>query len=355
MFEHGGIAQSSVFSRRGDIIDFSANVNSLGVPRWMGKVLKENISCIANYPDPESRELRLSLGKYLGVDENCVAVGNGSAELIYQIVAAIKPKTAVLLSPTFSEYEKALQGHGSKVSFVRLSEENGFEVDLGKVAREARDKDLVFLCNPNNPTGRLIPSARMIPWIKSFKRTKTFIVIDEAFIDWEPGESIAGLVKESTRLVVLRSLTKFFGLAGLRLGYCVMSPALASRMKNIRQPWSVNIFAQKVGKRILEDRDFQKKNRAFLKKERDFLASQFDRFDGLKAYPSSVNFLLLKVDSVDVSRSMQKYLLERGIFVRDCGNFRELDSRFVRVSVLKRKENLCLLEGISSFLERTRT
>jgi len=349
-FLHGGNIKEMAVKfglKESSIIDFSSNVNSLILPVDVKKVIANNVKNISRYPDSESLEFKLALGKHLKVSSKNIIVGNGSTELIYQIAYAFKPKVALTVSPTFSEYEKALLNVGAKIKYLRLKEKNKFNISVKEIIGRMDGIDMVFLCNPNNPTGKIINRDELIFLLKKFKSRKIILVLDEAFIDLVEENSLIDLALNNN-LFVLRSMTKVFGLAGLRLGYAVGGRKLIEKIEDFRQPWTVNVFAQAVGVKLIQNKKFKKMSRDMLLKEREFFRKQLFRIKGLKPYSSQANFILIKINTSLSSKHLQRYLLKRGLLVRDCSNFRGLNDKFIRVAVRGRKENLRLIEELST-------
>jgi len=347
-FEHGGNIYEAKRRLGKEVIDFSANINPLGLPRYIRKLLSGNLGSILHYPDPDAKDLTKQIARYWGISEENVLVGNGSIELIYLIIAAFKPKTALIAAPDFSEYERALTTVRSRLRFLRLTEEEGFGLDLSRV----KASDIFFFSNPHNPTGNIIVNS----CDKIEKLPNKTVVVDEAFMDFADYEEKYTMIKKATRLkniIVLRTFTKFFALPGLRIGYLIAHKDIIGMLKRYQAPWSVNSLAQIVAGSILNDATYMNKTRYLIKKERDFLSREIAKIDGLKPFLSEVNFILVKIEKKEVtSRRLTERLLQKGILIRDCGNFRSLSNRFIRIAVRKRSENQKLVEAIKNILMR---
>ena len=346
-FLHGGNIYAVKRKYAKEVIDFSANINPLGLPANVKKAIYANFDGILHYPDPEAKNITRRIAQYWRVKEENVLVGNGSAELIYLIMHAFRPTTTIIAVPTFSEYERAARCTGSRVSFKRLLKEKNFQLpELNSKSAEA-----LFLCNPNNPTGNLIIEERNV--VKNLPAK--LIIVDEAFMDFLPDEKNYTLIKEAhknKKIVVLRTFTKFFALAGLRIGYLVAHQDVIKKLKAYRIPWSVNAFAQLAAEMILEDREYIRKTRQLIEKERRFLFNEIARIRQLIPYPSVANFLLVKIDKGRInSDSLRKKLLARSILVRDCSNFRSLTDRFIRVAVRNRPENKQLVKALREIFQ----
>ena len=345
-FGHGGNIYQAQRKYKRKFLDFSANINPLGLTSQAKEAIYKNFGSILHYPDPEAKNITRKIAQYWGIKEKNVLVGNGSIEFIYLIMSAFKPKTTLIPIPTFSEYERAARCIKSKINFLRLKEKLRFKLQDTKI----NQADILFLCNPNNPTGNLIlTDYRIIE-----KLPIELIVIDESFMDFLPDEKKYTLIwkaQKNKRIIVLRTFTKFFALAGLRIGYLVAHQSIVNKLRQHKIPWSVNSLAQIAGEIALKDRYYFKATQFIIEKERRFLNTQFKKIKGLKAYPSVANFLLLKIERDKISANdLTKRLLKEGILVRDCTNFRNLNNKFIRVAVRNRKENQKLIVALREIL-----
>ncbi len=344
--DHGGnIYRAREISGK-DILDFSANINPLGLPPHLKNAIRGNLWSILHYPDPDAKDLTRTIAQYWKIDEENVLVGNGSIELIFLTTQALRPKRVLIPSPTFSEYERSAKLVNANITFVRLREKKEFSIGIDHRFADS-GVDSVFLCNPNNPTANLLFKGPE-DILTSFR--SAFIIVDEAFMDFLPDERDHTSVWEATRnerLIVLRTLTKFFALPGLRLGYLVATKKIVKRVRQFKVPWSVNSLAQVAGVTILNDPEFIERTRNLIARERAFLIDEIGRIGGLKPYPSVTNFLLIKIARGGLTSSdLQLRLLNRGILIRNCGNFRGLDNRFFRIAVRTHGENCRLLKNL---------
>lgn len=343
-FSHGGNIYAVKRFFKKEFIDFSANINPLGLPRQVKEALTQNFAEILHYPDPQAQEITCEIARYWGIGEENIILGNGSIELIYLVVSCYNPKTIAIAVPTFSEYERAAKGTNSKIAFLKLNAEESFQF---KIPEDYRRPDIIFLGNPNNPTGNLIledsPAAGNL--------AKELAVVDEAFMDFVPDEKHKTLIQKAARdkkIIVLRTFTKFFALPGLRLGYAISHGKNIKRLKSKQPPWSVNSLAQIAAKSILKDKGYIASSRKFIGKEREFLIGQLKEIPELKIYPSVVNFLLIKIQGKDFTSSLlKKKLIQRGILIRDCANFRGLSNKFIRIAVRSRRENAKLIKALN--------
>ncbi len=341
-FEHGGNIYGIKKKAPGRIIDFSANINPLGLPPEVKRAVCENFNRILHYPDPEAKGITGKISKSWKIKEENILVGNGSIELIYLITSCFKPKTTLIPAPTFSEYERAARTVKSKVKLSRFKERDGFSLNISHIS----SSDMLFFCNPNNPTGNLILKTGRI----SNKFPAKLVVIDEAFMDFLPNQQDYTLIPQaikSKKIIVLRTLTKFFALPGLRIGYLVAHRNIVNKLKQRQVPWSVNSFAQLAAELVLTDKEYIKKTRQLVGKERAFLFTEIAGIKKLNPYPSEANFLLVKVNNAKLTSSLlMRRLIRRGILIRDCANFRGLSNKFIRVAVRSRNENLKLIKAL---------
>ncbi len=342
LYQHGGNIYEIQPQRRGPLLDFSANINPLGIPGRTKQLLSRQVEALVYYPDPAAKALTIRIARYWKVKPENILVGNGSTELIYLILNAFKPATVTLTAPCFSEYERAAILAGCRIRFIPLTEDKDFCFNYQRIKRS----DMLFLCNPNNPTGNLLISdpgeVKNIPVRR--------IVVDEAFMDFVPAEDAHTFIPQATKsrkFICLRTLTKLFALPGLRMGYVVAHSEIIRDLKKYQIPWSVNVLAQAAATHCLSEVAFIRRSRQLIEKERRFLYERLSRMRGLKPYPSATNFLLVKIRQKGLtSLSLKQCLLKKGILIRDCANFRGLDGQFIRVAVRSHKENLCLIQAL---------
>ncbi|RJQ51059.1 MAG: threonine-phosphate decarboxylase [Nitrospiraceae bacterium] len=345
------------------LIDFSASINPLGISGKVKDVIIKNLDGLINYPDPDVKILRENLSEYHGIDPETILCANGSTELIYLIPRALKPKKVLIPAPTFSEYERAckLSSELSVMSY-ELKKENNFEInpdefisamrgDMKAKVKSQKSKveakcDMVFLCNPNNPTGHLLKRKAVLRIAEAARDMKCVLVVDEAFIDFTPEESVIRHVQDNPYLIVLRSMTKFYALTGLRIGYGIFHPGLIYKITAFKEPWTVNNLAQKTAIAALYDSEYADKTQRLIKSEKEFLENSFNKM-GIKYFPSDANFYLLRI--MNGNHIVQK-LRGKGILVRDCSNFKGLDGSYIRVAVKSRKHNRMLLAELQTCL-----
>ena len=330
------------------ILDFSSNINPLGIPISVKKTLKKNFDTIQNYPDLDSSELISSLKKYTHLDKSNLVVGNGAIEIIYNFCFAFLSEKKVLISiPTFQEYETAAKLNNSKISYFKtlnLSE------DMESFILQIPKNGCVFICNPNNPTGKLLSKKHLLRIIQRAQKFSSFVFVDECFIELVPesNESVISYVKKYDNLFVLRSLTKSFGFPGLRVGYAAASKQIVEILNKIKIPWSVNSLAQAAAKISVENKSHLTKSKSVIKKELNYLKNKINKLDDFKCHDSSTNFILIK--TIHDSTQLQKKLLENKILIRDCKNFRGLNNHYFRIAVKSHKDNLKLVKALENII-----
>jgi len=332
-----------------NIIDFSSNISPIGTPSDVKAILKKNLSNIENYPDLNSSEVISSLKKYTCLPKSNLIVGNGAIEIIYNFCFAfLSNKTKVLICiPTFQEYETAAKLNNCKILFF---ETMNLSKNIDYFISQIPKNGCIFLCNPNNPTGKLLSKKQLVLIIKAAKKISSIVFVDECFIEMVPksNESILSYVKKYDNLFVLRSLTKSFGLAGIRIGYAAASKEMIAILQKIKIPWSVNSLAQNAAITALKNNSHLIKSNLIIKKELDFLKNKINQLNGFECYDSSTNFILIKTKHD--STKLQKKLLQHQILIRDCKNFRGLNNHYIRIAVKSHQDNLKLVTALERII-----
>ncbi len=344
LFRHGGAPATD----RGPLLDFSVNVNPLGPPRSVLQALRRELPAIARYPDAACQELTQRLAHEHGVEPAQVVIGNGSNELIHALPRACRPRRAAIAEPTYTEYLRASLLAGAEVVHW-LADGAAFEFE----PFDPGGAELVWLCNPNNPTGGLWPPAeRLAAWIGSQPRTR--FLVDEAFMPLCPAEGQHSLVPQLNtlpNLIVLRSLTKVYALPGLRLGYALASADVAHHLRAQLVPWSVNVLAQVAGLAALDDSAFQARTRRWLLAESGMFPSALTACSAqLDALPSSTTFVLLRLRNC-LTATLVDHLARRGITIRDASNFVGLNDRYVRLALRTARDNQRLIVALRDALQ----
>lgn len=352
-FDHGGTiyaAARQLGCRPAEILDLSASINPLGLSTAVRAACMSALEQLPHYPDPTAQKLTKALAEYYQISTKAIVPANGSTHLIHLLPTAMNGSRALIVAPAFSEYAHALTRHGWQTHYHLLSPADGFRLDLERLVQQLREQTphLLFLCNPANPSGTLHPSAVIPELLTVCHDTGTLLVLDEAFMDFcgEQYSSTAQVVA-SNQGIVLRSLTKFYALAGLRLGCALASPQLAERLRAALPPWEVNTMAQFAGVAALADHQYAAETRELINAERHLLTDSLSRLPGMTLFPSAANYLLIHLSGpLDAPQLYERLLKKHHILLRDCSNFVGLDQQFVRVAVRSRPENERLIEAL---------
>lgn len=339
-----------------EIIDFSASINPLGVPKSVLAGIRDTMKYLHNYPDPDARQFTLSLAKNFGINPESILCGNGSTELIYLVIRALMPERILIPAPTFSEYELAAGDRREIVRYALNAKDNfainpdtfikamaGGSNSLSQKMALPTSVDMVFLCNPNNPTGGILRKSDMLKIADAAKTLKCHLVVDEAFIDFSPDDSLINEVEDNPYLIVLRSLTKFYALSGLRVGYGIFPLKLTDTIKKHKEPWTVNTLAQVAGTEAINDEVYKADTFRVIKNERKTLEDGF-RLLKIDYFPSEANFYLIRMDN---AKDVVDTLGEKGILIRGCSNFRGLDESYARVAVKSNRDNMRLIKELA--------
>ena len=350
--EHGGnIYKMTLDTEKRDFIDFSANINPLGAPEWLRSVVNRELENIVHYPDPDSTSFCQAIATHHGISPKNVVAGNGTAELMYAILRLFTTARIVVPVPSYVDYYHAAQQSGNEVVCFPISAQDGFQLQVEKLAKILNPRDLVIIATPNNPTGILPDPAQIRQLIE--EREDVWFVIDEAFLDFIPGsESLAGRYEN---VITLNSMTKFYALPGLRVGYCTCPQVFKDKIKEIIPPWSVNSIAQAVGVAALKDREFRERSIETVQKLRADFYIELQRIPGLTVYPSQVNYHLCRLSEGEESGLLREKLLAHGIAIRPCANFKGLDGHYFRVAVRNREENSRFIQAISEIYPPQKT
>ncbi len=307
-------------------LDFSVNTNPLGINKRIKEAALSAADKYGVYPGAEYTDLKSAIARYEGVKPDNIAVSNGASEMIFAAVRAVMPKKALLIAPTFSEYERALLSAGCEIDYYALKEENDFET--GADILDVLDNyDMTFICNPNNPTGRLCNGDIM----DKMAQSKCVCIADECFLDFTDGTSVKG------KMPVIRAFTKTHAMAGLRLWYMIADEDFTEKINANLPAWNISAPAAAAGIAATEQREYVAKAKQLIKTEREYLRTELTRL-GFKVFPSDANFLLIKG-----KEGIGEKLLSRGIFIRECANFRGLDTHYYRIAVKTHAENEMLI------------
>lgn len=336
MHKHGG----DIYTHK-NVIDFSANINFRGMPEAVQQAAREAVELCGNYPDTECRALREAISQREQVAAEQVICGNGAAELIFSLVMAKKPRKALLLAPTFYEYEQALRTVDCQLQTYQLREEYGFGIQEDFLDCIEEGTHMVFLCNPNNPTGVLTEPDFLLRVLRRCEACGALLVVDECFNDFLEEPEYYSMKQQlcgSRQLFILKAFTKMYAMAGLRLGYGLCSDReLLETLGKMRQPWSVSIPAQAAGIAAAQEVGFAEESKEQIKEEGKFLKEKFAEM-GYPIIGSAANYIFFKGPE-----DLHESCLHRGILIRDCSNYEGLGSGWYRIAVKSRQENRKLL------------
>ncbi len=337
---HGG----DIYSREIEY-DFSANINPLGMPESVKSALINGIEKFERYPDINCTELKNAVAVHENISPEKIVFGNGAADLIDRIVQFLKPRKALITAPTFSEYERALTSVGCEVEYFYTDEKNDFEI-TDSILDSIYGKDIIFICNPNNPTGNLIDN-NVFQKIKDISRKKKIhLVIDECFMDFVDKSCLYRSKARDKNIIILKAFTKIYAMAGLRLGYMLCGDEMIVRgVENTGQCWSVSVPAQLAGAAALKESGYIEKTLQIIKTEREYLTAELKKF-GFKVYPSEANFILFKTDI-----QLDKMLLKKKTAIRNCENYVNLESGYFRTAVRNHDENTLLISEIQEVMK----
>ncbi|SOC43077.1 L-threonine O-3-phosphate decarboxylase [Ureibacillus acetophenoni] len=347
---HGGqpekIKQLLNINMERKLLDFSANLNPLGPPSWLKATLDDNYEKITRYPDPSYSNSILTIANHEGVEQDNVLLTNGGAEAIFLVAKYFENKKTMIVHPTFSEYERACKHYHIDVEDIFYEQENDFNLQITLISEKLKEKDVLFLCRPNNPTGTVVAEEDLQLLLEEGKKTETFIVVDEAFVDFllPPTTNLSTWLASYPNLILLRSLTKLYTIPGLRIGYILARPSIINVLKNEQIPWSVNSLVDAVVPKLLEDRAFIEDTRAWLYEQSKSVYEMLAELD-FYTTPSQVNFYLLR-DKKHPNRTEELFyfLLEHGILTRHTHNFKGLKGEFLRIAIRSKEENEQLLD-----------
>lgn len=339
MYHHGG----DIYKKEVKV-DFSANINPMGMPASVRKAVEESIANCVNYPDPFCRELTKAIAIKEDIKPKYILCGNGAADLIFRFVFAKRPKKALLLAPSFSEYRQALLAIDCEIEYHTLSVKDEFYLTEAFLDNITEEIDVVILSNPNNPTGILIKKQLLEKILKKCHETNTFLLLDECFLDFVvDGQQLSMKchIKKNSHLIILKAFTKMYAVAGLRLGYCICSDVeLIEKMCTVSQSWAVSVPAQAAGLAALQEDTFVEQTVEMIQKERQFLISELENM-GIICYDSCANYVFFKSE-----KGLYTKLLEKGLLIRSCHNYIGLYRGYYRIAVKEHSQNEILLKAI---------
>jgi threonine-phosphate decarboxylase len=356
---HGGNVYKAARERQISverIVDFSASINPLGFPMTGLRAIRSALKRIVHYPDPDCWQLRQVLAQQCNVDPEMILVGNGSTELIHLLPRALEIESTLVIGPTFEEYAHASIGAGGAVQYVHAEKEEGFLPPLKEALQQLSAKrsrfDAVFLCNPNNPTGRSMSLTAVCELAEAVDRQQGWLIVDEAFIDYCQAHSAVSMLTEYPRMLVLRSLTKFYAMPGLRIGYLVGASKVIDRVKDRQPPWSVNSLVQEASSAVLQDNAFATRSRTFMEKERARFVRGIRSLSGIRVFPSDANFVLIELPASISAGEVRDRMASKQLLIRDCSPLPGLSSQMIRIAIRTARENRRLITALGGCLKR---
>ena len=323
-------------------LDFSVNINPFGMPPQAKEALLSAAEDSVRYPDMEAEHLRRAVGEALEIPDEQLVFGNGASELFMAAVHALRPKKTVIPVPSFAGYEYAAGAAGGRVLFYERKADSGFLLQEDFFSVLTPDVDLLFLANPNNPTGGLIDAGFLTRVLKHCRERGIVVILDECFISFcEKGHSMLRAAERFDNLIIVRAFTKIFAIPGVRLGYLVCgNKALTGRIERQLPEWNLSVFAQEAGCACAGLRDYVEKTADYVRRERRFLEKGLSHL-GLTVFPGQANFILFYS-----GLPLYGALLKRGILIRDCENFRGLGKGYYRIAVKTEEENRLFLQAL---------
>jgi len=349
-FEHGGNIHKAIRDAEGmkKVLDFSANINPLGPPEWLRPLVSSQLESLIHYPDPEYKSFVQAVAEHSGVAADQVIVGNGTTELLYAIMRVVPSPRVLIPVPSYVDYVRAAKIAGKNIETIDLQEEDDFELNIEEISSKILPGDLVVLACPNNPTGKSIPRNSILELLRNFP--KSFFLVDEAFLDFiENSQTVGGA---AANVLTLNSMTKFYGVPGLRIGYGIVPGELAMALRENLPPWTVNSLAQAFAVRALQDLKYQRSSRENCDQLRTSLVSDLRKISYLKVYSSSVNYLFIKILKSRTD-ALESYCRAHGILIRKCDNYLGLaePGLFFRIAVRTKEENQRIVEIFKEFFK----
>lgn len=344
--KHGG----NIYKYDHRVYDFSANLNPLGMPDAIGQAIVDNMDRYESYPDPDCGELKAAIASFHGISNSGICCGNGAADIIFRMALALRPKTALIVTPTFTEYEEALEMAGCKINHFELLESRGFHLSESIVtAIEQNEYDMVFICNPNNPTGITVNGDLMKKIYEACRKKCARLVVDECFSEFTDNEMEYAMlpnIGSYPGTIVIKSFTKIFAMAGLRLGYCVCGdPDDAELIENTMQTWPVSTASAKAGVAAMKMDGFVQATKEYIRPERIMLKSGLALL-GYRVYESEANYVFFKSEY-----PLDEPLRNKDILIRNCSNYRGLEQGYYRIAIRTREENDIFLKAMKEINE----
>lgn len=316
------------------VFDLSENVNCLGTPAFVQEMWPGLFHKLTHYPHPQAEPLRSQLANVHSVNNEQIVIGNGAAELLSTFATLFNGKQVILLHPTFSEYKETLTAAGATCLDLVI-DVHAPQLPLEDIYAAMNEANCIYICNPNNPTGKLIELDVLLPLVDMAKQRECHVLIDEAFMDWtDEKQSVIPYVAQFEHVTVMRSMTKMYALAGIRLGYMVSSPSTIARVQQKLPHWNVNALAISIGTECIQQQTFREQSIAFSTKQRVHI-TQFLREQGCAVLESTANFMCFQLPEPDKTRDFYFYCLAQGVVVRHTENYLGLDGQWIRIGMKK--------------------
>lgn len=332
--------------------DFSANINPLGFPKNLRKILVQSLMNIETYPDPSYSNLKSAIAKHLNLSADDVFVGNGATQVLDESLHVKKTSDALVLAPTFGEYERLFSRHGITVHHYRLQEKSNFALDVADLIQYLTNHpeiSVICLTNPNNPSGQLVAVSDIRKLADFCNEQKRLLVLDEAFIDLTVGqqESFAQEIKAEDQVYVIRAATKFFAIPGLRLGYCITKNKQLKKLLKVQEDaWSVNSLADVFGQNMFKEKEYIEQTHKWLNTAQPALYKALQAIKEIKVYPSATNFFLFECKDTNLRHE----LIQKKIIIRQCDDYAGLGPNYYRVAVRSAPENVLLVKALKEVL-----
>lgn len=334
------------------LIDFSANINPLGMNKKVKEIIIQSLDEVERYPDITYFNLKSAISKFEGIENKDIVLGNGAAEVIFNLVRAIKPKKVLIPAPTFGEYEEAALSVNSEIKYFYLKEDKNWIIDEEINNYINEDINMVFICNPNNPTGALISKTTIMNIIKKAKFTNTIVVIDESFLDFikeAEDYSAINLINEYNNVFIIKSMTKLFAMPGIRIGYGICkNKEILKKIEEVSVPWNINILAEKAAIYSLKEREYINKTLLYIEEEKTYLFEELNKLKNIKVFEPSVNFIMFKLEK---EMDLKLELMKESIIIRSCSNYEGLSNKYYRVAVRNREENVKLIKALEKVIK----
>lgn len=348
-YVHGGDVYSYAETHGGKApLDLSANINPFGVPDTVRQAMLDAVADCSRYPDPFCRAARRAIGMAEHINPDWLYCGAGAADVLDRLAAVLRPKTALLMAPTFAEYERTLAG--ASLRFHTLRPEEDFAVTERVLSDITPELDAVYLCNPNNPTGQPVEPALLREIARRCAALDIWLIVDECFCDFLTDfarHTLKDLLKAQPKLVLLRAYTKMYAVPGIRFGWCMTAnKKLIEGLYRAGQPWNVSVVAQACACAAAQEGTFARETARRIETERSFLENALQK-RGISVFSGRANFVLFRTTNT----SLREQLAEKGVLIRDCANYRGLASGYYRTAVRTRADSAILLNALDA-LER---